>query len=54
MAYFSLYPLARGSVHITSADDVSAPLDFKDGFLEEYVSLLFRASCLTLSSPQNG
>ena len=38
MGYFIAYPLARGSVHITSADDVNASLDFTAGFLEEYVS----------------
>ncbi|KAJ3549123.1 hypothetical protein NM688_g5215 [Phlebia brevispora] len=33
IGYFNLYPLARGSVHITSKD-TDAPLDFKAGFLE--------------------
>ncbi|KAH9055344.1 alcohol oxidase-like protein [Lactarius vividus] len=37
--YFTLgsyteYPLARGHVHITHADDVSAPVDFVPGFFE--------------------
>ncbi|KAI0066429.1 alcohol oxidase-like protein [Artomyces pyxidatus] len=34
MGYFSLYPLARGHVHITDKDDAAAPTDFHTGFLE--------------------
>ncbi|THH13767.1 hypothetical protein EW146_g6490 [Bondarzewia mesenterica] len=37
VAYFNLYPAARGHVHVTSAEDVAACLDFKDGYLEECV-----------------
>ncbi|KAH8989706.1 hypothetical protein EDB92DRAFT_1947153 [Lactarius akahatsu] len=31
---FTEYPIARGHVHITHADDVSAPADFVPGYLE--------------------
>ncbi|KAN0140556.1 alcohol oxidase [Lactarius tabidus] len=31
---FTTYPLARGHVHITHADDVSAPVDFAPGHFE--------------------
>jgi hypothetical protein len=34
------YPLARGHVHITHADDVSAPVDFAPGYFESSVLLL--------------
>ncbi len=33
------YPLAHGHVHITHADDVSAPADFVPGYLESSVPL---------------
>ena len=31
LGFFSLYPHSRGSIHITSADDVYAPSDFNAG-----------------------
>ncbi|KAH9033868.1 alcohol oxidase-like protein [Lactarius pseudohatsudake] len=34
LAIFTEHPLARGHVHITHADDVSAPADFVPGYLE--------------------
>ncbi|KAH9053397.1 alcohol oxidase-like protein [Lactarius vividus] len=34
LAIYTEYPLARGHVHITHADDVSAPVDFVPGFFE--------------------
>ncbi|KAI0301549.1 alcohol oxidase-like protein [Multifurca ochricompacta] len=34
LAFFTYYPLARGHVHITHAEDVSAPLDFVPGYFE--------------------
>ncbi|KAI0310619.1 alcohol oxidase-like protein [Amylostereum chailletii] len=34
MEYFTLYPIARGHVHIADGQDPSAPLDFRSGFLE--------------------
>ncbi|KAI9432496.1 alcohol oxidase-like protein [Lactarius indigo] len=34
LAIYTEYPLARGHVHITHADDVSAPLDFVLGYFE--------------------
>jgi len=34
MAVYTQYPLARGHVHVTHADDVSAPTDFDTGYLE--------------------
>ena len=35
------YPLARGHVHITHADDVSALLDFDFRYFESFVVLFF-------------
>jgi alcohol oxidase len=32
LGFFSHYPLSRGSIHITSADDVYASPDFNTGF----------------------
>ncbi|KAF7796088.1 hypothetical protein EIP86_007259 [Pleurotus ostreatoroseus] len=49
MGYLNLYPTARGSVHITSADDPSAPMDFKSGFMEEYVQFLFTLTSTPLT-----
>ncbi|KAH9013882.1 alcohol oxidase-like protein [Lactarius pseudohatsudake] len=34
LAIFTEHPVARGHVHITHADDVSAPADFVPGYLE--------------------
>ncbi|KAI0065693.1 alcohol oxidase-like protein [Artomyces pyxidatus] len=34
MGYFNEYPVARGYVHVTDKDDVSAPTDFSAGYLE--------------------
>ncbi|KAH9978294.1 alcohol oxidase [Russula compacta] len=34
LAPYSEYPVARGHVHITHGEDVSAPLDFVPGYLE--------------------
>ncbi|KAI0301548.1 alcohol oxidase-like protein [Multifurca ochricompacta] len=34
VGYFTEYPVARGHVHITHAEDVSLPLDFVPGYLE--------------------
>ncbi|KAH8989704.1 alcohol oxidase-like protein [Lactarius akahatsu] len=34
LAIFTEYPITRGHVHITHADDVSAPADFVPGYLE--------------------
>ncbi|KAH9046727.1 alcohol oxidase-like protein [Lactarius hengduanensis] len=34
LGFYNQYPLARGHVHITHADDVSAPTDFVPGFFE--------------------
>lgn len=31
------YPVARGHVHITDGEDVSAPIDFVPGYLESLV-----------------
>ena len=31
------YPVARGHVHITDSEDVSAPIDFIPGYLESSV-----------------
>ncbi|KAA1469916.1 alcohol oxidase-like protein [Dentipellis sp. KUC8613] len=33
--YFNEYPAARGHVHITSSNDVGAPVDFRSGFLDD-------------------
>ena len=35
------YPLARGHVHITHADDVSALVDFDPRYFESFVVLFF-------------
>ncbi|TFY67269.1 hypothetical protein EVG20_g4001 [Dentipellis fragilis] len=35
IGYYNEYPAARGHVHITSADDVAAPVDFRSGFLDD-------------------
>ncbi|KAI0044619.1 GMC oxidoreductase [Auriscalpium vulgare] len=40
LAYFTNYPLARGHAHITDAHDVSAPLDFSSGFLEDMADVV--------------
>ncbi|VDC02039.1 unnamed protein product [Peniophora sp. CBMAI 1063] len=34
LGYYNQYPAARGHVHATHKDDVSAPTDFRPGFLE--------------------
>ncbi|KAI0247160.1 alcohol oxidase-like protein [Lactifluus subvellereus] len=34
LAAFTEYPVARGHVHITDGEDVSAPIDFVPGYLE--------------------
>ncbi|KAH9046729.1 alcohol oxidase-like protein [Lactarius hengduanensis] len=38
LAIFTEYPIARGHVHVTHADDVSAPADFVPGYLESSVT----------------
>ncbi|KAK0457321.1 alcohol oxidase-like protein [Desarmillaria tabescens] len=43
MVGYHAYPLARGSVHVTSADDASAPVDFKSGFFRRVCSLIYLA-----------
>ncbi|EIM87118.1 alcohol oxidase [Stereum hirsutum FP-91666 SS1] len=35
MAFYSAYPMSIGHVHITSATDPAAPLDFRSGFLDD-------------------
>ncbi|KAI0044618.1 GMC oxidoreductase [Auriscalpium vulgare] len=35
MGYFTGYPLALGHVHITDANNVDAPTDFRSGYLED-------------------
>ncbi|KAH8988749.1 alcohol oxidase-like protein [Lactarius hatsudake] len=39
LAIFTEHPVARGHVHITHADDVSAPADFVPGYLESKVDV---------------
>ncbi|TFY81884.1 hypothetical protein EWM64_g2125 [Hericium alpestre] len=38
-AFYLAYPVARGHVHVTSADDVAAPLDFKSGYFENIADI---------------
>jgi alcohol oxidase len=40
LTVFTEYPLARGHVHITHTDDVSAPTDFVPGFFESKADVL--------------
>ncbi|KAI0310132.1 alcohol oxidase-like protein [Amylostereum chailletii] len=40
MVFFTMYPVARGHVHITDGQDASAPLDFKSGFMESMADVM--------------
>lgn len=48
IGWYLQYPVSLGHVHITSADDVHAPLDFHPGFLDSCV--IFAGSTFVLCS----
>ncbi|KAF4617514.1 hypothetical protein D9613_005759 [Agrocybe pediades] len=40
IAYYSAYPIAKGSLHITSATDAYSAMDFNPGFLEDFADVI--------------
>ncbi|KAJ7096509.1 GMC oxidoreductase-domain-containing protein [Mycena belliarum] len=48
VGYYTQYPVSRGSVHISSADNANAAPDFDSGFLSDPINLNSAADLATL------